>query len=66
VYFLAQASEIGFQVAIPISLGAFFGTWVDKKLGTQPLWTLISLLVGILFAFLSLFYTVKVFSQKRK
>ncbi len=66
VYFLAQASEIGFSIAIPISAGALFGSWLDSKWGTQPKMFILALLVGILFAFLSLFYTVHVFSKKPK
>lgn len=66
VYFLAQASEIGFSIAVPISLGALFGVWVDNKLGTHPKFTLSFLMVGIFLAFLSLFYVVSIFSKKKK
>lgn len=64
VYFLAQASEIGFSIAIPIALGVLGGVWLDKQWGTHPKATLSLLLVGIFFAFLSLFYVVRTFSKR--
>ncbi len=66
VYFLAQATELGFSIAVPISLGALIGVWVDNKLGPHPKFTLSFLVAGIFLAFLSLFNVVKEFSKKRK
>jgi predicted F0F1-ATPase subunit len=65
VYILAQASEIGFSIAIPITLGVLGGVWLDSKWGSHPKATLSLLFVGILFAFLSLFYTVRTFSKRK-
>lgn len=66
LYFLAQASEIGFQVAIPISVGVLTGVWLDQKLTTAPLFTLLLLGVGILFAFLALFNILRLFGNRKK
>ena len=66
VYFLAQTSEIGFSIAVPISLGALFGVWMDKKFYSHPKFTLSFLLAGIFFAFFSLFYVVRTFTKKKE
>ncbi len=64
--FLSQASEIGFSIALPISLGALFGLWLDKKYVSHPKYTLSFLFVGIVLSFVNLFYIVRVFSKKVK
>ena len=66
VYFLAQATELGFSIAIPISLGALFGVWLDSKFNSHPKLTLSFLLGGIFLAFLSLVHVVTTFSKKGK
>lgn len=66
VFYLAQASEIGFSIALPISLGALFGVWLDKRFSTHPKLTLSFLFVGIFLGFTNLFMVVKYFSKKRK
>lgn len=66
VGFLAQASEIGFSIALPIALGAVFGLWLDSKSASHPRYTLSFLFLGIIIGFANLFYIVKVFSKKEK
>lgn len=62
--YLYQATEIGFTIALPISMGALFGLWLDKKFASAPKLTLTFLFIGIFIAFANLFVIVRKFSQK--
>ena len=62
---VSLATEFGFQIAIPISLGALLGVWLDAKFATQPKLTLSFLFLGLIFSFYSLVSVVKKFSKKR-
>jgi F0F1-type ATP synthase assembly protein I len=42
----SQFAGIGIQFALSIVLFAFAGVWLDKKLGTSPLFVLALVLVG--------------------
>ncbi len=66
VQILAQESQIGFSVAVPICLEALFGKWLDDKFSTSPKLTLSFLFVGIVFGFLAIFNIVNEISKKRK
>lgn len=61
VYTIIQASEIGFSIALPIVMGALFGFWLDQRLDSAPILTLLLLLVGIFFAFTNLFLLIRNF-----
>jgi F0F1-type ATP synthase assembly protein I len=41
---------VGWYIAIAIVLGLLGGLWVDGKLGTRPLFTIIGLIIGIMAA----------------
>jgi len=41
---------VGWYIAIAIVLGLLGGLWVDEKLDTKPLFTIIGLIVGIVAA----------------
>ena len=45
--YLALFSEIGLILLVTTLLGALAGYWVDKQLGTIPVFALIGLLVGM-------------------
>lgn len=57
----------GYQLAMQISsilLCSVFGTllggiWLDQKLGTTPWLMLVLMVVGIIFAVVTIYYTVK-------
>ena len=49
-----RASAIGWEIAIPIVSGPFFGFLLDRRLGTGVRWTIILLLVGLVSAIFSL------------
>lgn len=60
------ATEIGYSIAIPITLGALIGVWLDKKFNSAPKLTLSLLFVGILLSFIKLFKIVTDITQKGK
>lgn len=60
-----EATEIGFSIALPITVGALFGLWLDEKLASHPKMTLSFLFAGIFIAFANLFILVKKFSKKK-
>lgn len=61
-----QSSEIGFLIALPITLGALFGLWLDKKFHTQPKLMLSFLFLGVFLGFLNLYIIIKQYSRKDK
>lgn len=54
---LAVAS-CGMEIVAAVGLFSFGGLWLDRRLGTLPLGTLLGFLVGISLGFLSLYKTV--------
>lgn len=56
---LGHFSAIGLSMAIAISLGAFAGNYLDRKLGTYPWCTLVFLGLGISAAFRNLYLLYK-------
>ena len=44
---LALVSQLGLTIAIPIVLGAYGGHWLDEKLGTGMIFSIVLLCVGI-------------------
>jgi ATP synthase protein I len=44
---LGYYSSLGFSVSLAIFIGLFFGLWIDKKFGTNPIFTLVGLGMGI-------------------
>lgn len=41
---------VGWYIGISILLGIIGGSWLDGKYGTQPLWVIVGLLLGIIVA----------------
>jgi len=44
---LAGPGTVGLEVVLSIAAGLFGGSWLDKKLGTEPWFTLIGLGYGL-------------------
>lgn len=61
-FVLGKVSELGFILAFPLVSGVFVGRWVDTRLKTDPIFTLVGILVGVVFSFGTLYQTVKDFS----
>ena len=49
---------LGFEIAVPIVLGVLGGRWLDRRLATEPWWTIAGAVLGIGAGFWSFFRTV--------
>lgn len=56
---MAYASSIGISMALAIFGCFFLGTWLDRKLGTEPCFTLLFLLIGIAAGFRNIYVLMK-------
>jgi ATP synthase protein I len=56
---LGFVSTVGIAMALSIALGAFIGYYLDEWLGTQPWFTLLFLVFGIVAAFRNLYILYK-------
>ncbi|MFH1911993.1 MAG: AtpZ/AtpI family protein [Pseudomonadota bacterium] len=56
---MAYASSIGISMALAIFGCFFLGTWLDRKLGTEPYFTLLFLLIGIAAGFRNIYVLMK-------
>lgn len=66
---MAQAGEVlgvGLQFAGAILLFLFVGRWVDGRLGTEPWFLLIGVLVGAVAGFVSLYRQLVVVPRERE
>jgi len=46
---------VGLDIAIPVVLGLFGGSWLDKKYGTNPWLTVVGMVLGVAVGFNMLF-----------
>lgn len=61
--------HIGWQIAITIGLGVWFGSWLDEKYDSSPLYLLIFSIVGIgiaLYNFFKIVFSLNKKNTKRK
>lgn len=62
---LGPLSAIGIQFGVSIALGIWFGLYLDRKLGTAPIFFLILMLLGIAAGFVNLYrLTIKQYKRK--
>ncbi|NLW23205.1 MAG: AtpZ/AtpI family protein [Tissierellia bacterium] len=52
---LALISQIGISVVVPILLGFFFGKWLDGKVGSNYIFSMIFIIIGAGAGFLNIF-----------
>ncbi len=45
-YETLSLSSAGLELGLSVIIGAFFGRWVDRQLGTEPLFMIVLLAVG--------------------
>ena len=63
---LALISQVGISMITPILLGVFIGGWLDKKVGTNGLFMLVFIFLGVGGGFMNLFKITGAFKNKRK
>ena len=47
---LGLVAGIGFAIAIPLAIFFLGGLWLDERLGTQPLFMMVGILLGLIAA----------------
>lgn len=57
-------SQIGITMGVCILGCSLLGLWIDKKIGTRPIFTLIFIVIGVLSAFMNLHKTLKSYMRK--
>jgi len=62
---MAVGLELGFAVAIPLVGFLLFGLWLDRTIGTTPLFMIIFLLVGLAAVVVEVRYLIMPFLEKR-
>lgn len=62
---LSLVSQIGLMILISILGCTFIGKFLDSKFGTDPVLTLIFLLLGIGGAFMSVYKTLIVYTKRK-
>lgn len=63
---IALVSQIGISAITPILLGVFLGQFIDKKLGTNGVFSIIFIIVGAGAGFLNIFKLAGGIGKKRK
>ena len=56
---------VGFYVSATIILGLVGGIWLDNKLDSKPLWTIVGLVLGIVVAFYGVYTMMRPFLGNR-
>ena len=62
---LSLVSQIGLMILISILGCTFIGKFLDSKFGTDPILTIIFLLLGIGGAFMSVYKTLIVYTKRK-
>lgn len=59
-------SGIGFYIAGSIILGILGGRWLDGRLNSEPVWTIVGLVLGIVAAFLGVYNMLRPFISNKQ
>ena len=62
---MALGLELGFAIAIPLVGFLLFGLWLDRKIGTTPLFMIIFLLAGLVTVVVEVKQLILPFLEKR-
>jgi len=57
---------LGFYVGGSIVLGVVGGRWLDSKLNSEPIWTIVGLILGIVVAFYGVYRMILPNISKRQ
>ena len=52
---IALITQIGFSMITPILVGVYLGQFIDKKVGTNGIFTIILIIIGVGGGFVNLF-----------
>lgn len=52
---IALISQIGFSMITPILVGVYLGQFIDKKVGTKGVFTIMFIIIGVGGGFVNLF-----------
>ena len=55
----ARVGAVGIELALSTVAGLLGGHWLDAKFSTEPVWTVIGLIAGVIAGFRSLYLTVR-------
>ena len=62
---MALGLELGFAIAVPLVGFLLLGIWIDRKIGTMPLFTIGLLLAGLATIVVEVRYLIMPFLEKR-
>ncbi|MFA6376707.1 MAG: AtpZ/AtpI family protein [Candidatus Paceibacterota bacterium] len=62
---MAVGLELGFAIAVPLVGSLLFGLWLDRTIGTAPLFMIIFLLTGLAAVVAEVRYLIMPFLEKR-
>ena len=57
---------VGFYVSGAILLGVLGGRWLDSRLGNEPLWLIVGLVLGVVAAFYGVYTMLRPFIGDRR
>ena len=63
---LSKVGSFGFIMAAAIFMGYYSGSYIDRKLGTEPWFMLLMLMLFIIGAFIKFVQSIKEVSDKKK
>lgn len=52
---LGLASQIGFSTIVPILIGVYIGRFLDEKMGTRSIFSIIFIILGAILGFIALY-----------
>ncbi len=62
---MAVGLELGFAIAIPLVGFLLFGLWLDRRIGTTPLFMIVFLLAGLAVVVIEVKQLILPFLEKR-
>ncbi len=63
---MALASTIGLSLVIPPVLGYFAGRWLDGRFGTDPILSMVGLIVGIVLGFVEMVHILQQIEREER
>jgi F0F1-type ATP synthase assembly protein I len=63
---MALASTIGLSLVIPPTLGYFAGRWLDTRFGTEPILSMVGLIVGIVLGFVEMVHILQQIEREER